>query len=176
MTNGVGVMRNPSRRFQWLVIGVSSVLLQSCASLEGLIQTPSVSLNSIKVTDLDFSGQTFSLGFDVSNPNPFSLPITSINYSVSLDGEHFAGGKTDADLTVPAQGDTEFAISVELDLIRTAPKLLYLIRESRDRGISYRVKGDLGVDVPVVDSVPFDANGIVQVDTGVLGNLRTAFD
>ena len=164
---------NPLRLVAICSLGL---LTQSCASLEGIVETPDVTLRSIAVTDLDFSGQTFLLGFDVTNPNPFSLPLTSIKYDVTLDGEHFAGGRTEASLTVPAQSDTQFAISVELDLIRTAPKLLYMIREATEGGIHYGIKGKLGVDLPVVSSVPFDAEGVVSVDTGALGNLRTAFD
>ena len=88
-----------------------------CASTGELIDTPNVTLRNVEVTDLDFSGQTFLLGFDVTNPNAFPLPIKSVSYGVELDGYRFASGATNGNFTVPASGDASFAISVKLDLL-----------------------------------------------------------
>lgn len=166
---------NTRKPIQVTAIFLLAAMLHSCASLENAVQAPGVSLKNIEIADLGFSGQTFLLAFDITNPNPFSLPVRSIDYGVDLDGERFASGKTPASFSVPAQSDTSFTISVELDLIRTAPKLLYLVREANDRGIPYEISGSLGIDLPLVKDVPFKADGTVRVDTGALGNLRTAF-
>ena len=69
---------------------LSLSLLSGCASTGDILDTPNVSLRNIEVTDLDFSGQTFVLGFDVTNPNPFPLPVKTISYGVELDGYRFA--------------------------------------------------------------------------------------
>ena len=61
-------------------------LLMACASTSDLISAPGVSLRNVEITDVDFSGQTFLLGFDVTNPNPFPLPVSTVSYAVELDG------------------------------------------------------------------------------------------
>jgi len=144
-------------------LAMVSSLLASCAGLETTISSPGVSLRNVTVQDLDFSGQTFLLGFDVTNPNPFPLPIKSIDYGVELDGQHFAGGRTLSEFTVGAQGDAEFAISVKLDLLRTAPQLLHIVREAATSDVPYRIKGELGIDIPLVKPVSFESSGEIRL-------------
>ena len=95
-------------------------LLTACASTGDLISAPGVSLRNVEIANIDFTGQTFLLGFDVTNPNPFPLPVRTISYAVELEGYRFASGSTAGGFTVPSTGDAEFTISVELDLLKTA--------------------------------------------------------
>jgi LEA14-like dessication related protein len=138
-------------------------LLSACASTGDLIDVPNVSLRNVEVTDMDFSRQTFLLGFDVTNPNAFPLPIRTVTYGVELDGYRFASGSTTGNFTVPASGDAEFAISVELDLLKTAPQLLYLVRDSLKRDIPYQLKGQLRLDIPLTDPVRFNSSGEIRL-------------
>ena len=119
-----------TRGFFAVSIAVSLSILSGCASMDNLVSAPEVSLKDVEVTDLDLSGQTFVLAFDVINPNPFPLPVKSISYGVDLDGYRFASGSTVASIMIPAAGDANFAISVELNLMRTAPQLLFIVRDS----------------------------------------------
>lgn len=138
-------------------------LLGGCASTGSLVSAPDVSLSNVEVTNLAFSGQTFVLEFDVSNPNPFPLPVRSITYGVELDGYRFATGSTPASITVPAAGATDFAISVDLNLMRTAPQLLYIVRESLKRDIPYELNGEFALDIPMAEPVRFRTNGAVRM-------------
>jgi len=70
---------------------VTALALFACAGMETVISAPDVSLRKVTVTNLDFSSQTFLLGFDVVNPNAFPLPVSRVSYGVELDGQHFAG-------------------------------------------------------------------------------------
>ena len=144
-------------------IMLTSWLLASCAATGTLISAPDVRLTDVEVTDLDFSGQTFRLGFDVSNPNPFPLPVKQISYGVRLDGQQFAAGETVGDFVVPANGDGEFAISVELDLLKSAPQLLYTVHDGVRRPIPYALRGSLGVDIPFAKPLKFETNGEIRV-------------
>jgi LEA14-like dessication related protein len=138
-------------------------LLAACASAGNLISAPGVSLKNVQMTEVDFSGQTFLLGFDVSNPNPFPLPISAVSYGVELDGYRFAAGETKGGFTVPASGDQEFAISVELNLLKTAPQLLFIVRDAEKRDIPYELNGKLGVDIPFTDPVSFESSGAIRL-------------
>ncbi len=141
---------------------LATTLFSACASTGELISAPGVSLRNVQMTDVELSRQTFLLSFDVTNPNPFPLPISTVSYGVELDSQRFASGRTQGDFTVPASGDGQFAISVELNLLKTAPQLLYMVRDGEKRDIAYELKGELGVDIPLVKPVNFASSGAIR--------------
>lgn len=140
-------------------------LLTACASTGDLISAPGVSLRNVEITDIDLSGQTFLLHFDVTNPNPFPLPVSTVSYAIELDGHRFASGSTSGGFAVPSAGDDEFAISVQLDLMKTAPQLLFVIRDSVKRDIPYTLRGELGLDIPLTPPVRFETSGAIRMQS-----------
>ena len=154
---------NGSIGFKHIGLGAIAWFLTGCASTASFVDTPQVSLRNVEVTALDLSSQTFLLAFDVINPNPFPLPIESISYGVELDGYRFASGETQGDFTVPASSDGGFAISVELNLMRTAPQLLFIVRDGVHREIPYSLKGSFDIDIPLVSPVAFKTSGTIRL-------------
>lgn len=141
-------------------------LLAGCAGMETMVSAPGVSLRNVHVTELDYKAQTFLLGFDITNPNPFPLPVSHVSYGIELDGQHFAGGSAPSAFTVAAQSDAEFSISVELDLLRTAPQLLYIVHDAVTRDIPYTLEGELGVDIPFAKRLAFKTDGEIRLYAG----------
>jgi LEA14-like dessication related protein len=139
------------------------IVLTACASLETLIEQPRVSLRNVQVEKLAVNEQSFLLSFDVTNPNPFPLPVTSIDYGVELDGHRLASGAATSEFTVGAGSDGEFAISVNVNLLQTAPELLFIVRESVWQEIPYTLEGRLGVDIPYVQPIKFKTNGLISL-------------
>ncbi len=145
------------------VAAVTLSILAGCASTGSLVSTPAVDLRNVEATELGFSGQTFLLVFDVENPNPFPLPVSTISYGVELDGYRFATGSTAGSFTVPASGQAEFTISVELDLLKTSPPLLYIVKDALERDIPYELDGSFGLDIPMTDPLRFRTSGAVRL-------------
>jgi len=143
---------------------VFAIGLGGCAtSLENLVKSPSVELRNIQVVGLGFNSQTFLLSFDVSNPNPFALPVRSVSYGIKLDGQRFASGKTPGEFSVPANGETKFAISVDLNLLQTAPQLLSIVRQSVREDVRYELDGVLAVDIPLTPPVSYRNTGTIRL-------------
>jgi LEA14-like dessication related protein len=141
--------------------------LGACASLpENVISKPEVELRDVRVMGLGFKSQTFLLSFDIRNPNPFPLPVNHVSYGVRLDGLRFASGQTTSDISVPAGGESQFAISVDLDLLSTAPRLLSIVRDGTRREIPYQLEGQLGVDIPMTPPLNYRTEGSIRLDTG----------
>jgi len=140
--------------------------LSACASLpESLVSTPSVKLSNVQVVGLGFRTQTFLLSFDVANPNPFPLPVSNVGYGVRLDGQRFASGETASKFTIPAGGDASFAISVDLDLLQTAPQLLSIVRDGTRQEIRYELEGRFGVDIPLTPTVKYRNSGRIRLNS-----------
>lgn len=138
--------------------------LSGCATtLENIVSTPTVELRDVRVVGLGFRNQTFLLSFNVNNPNPFPLPVSGVSYGIRLDGERFASGRTPSEFSVPADGEAEFAISVELDLLQTAPRLLSIVRQGDREHISYDLEGELALDIPFTPPVAYRSSGTIRV-------------
>jgi len=149
------------------VAGIALALggLGACASLpENVISKPEVKLSDVEVVGLGFRNQTFLLSFDIRNPNPFPLPVNNVSYGLRLDGQRFATGRTTSDISVPASGASQFAISVELDLLSTAPQLLAIVRDRSRREIPYQLEGQLGIDIPLTPPVTYRTEGLLRLD------------
>ena len=150
---------------QRLLIVIVLVGSGGCATnLENVVSSPKVELTNVEVMGLGFKSQTFLLSFDVRNPNPFALPVENVSYGVRLDGQRFASGTTPSSFTVPAQGDTQFAISVELDLLQTAPRLLSIVRQGDRSHIGYELAGELAVDIPFTPPIAYKTKGSIRID------------
>ena len=144
----------------WILM---ACLTASCAGMEELVSEPRVSLRQVKVTELALNRQTFVLDFDVTNPNPFPLPIKSVSYGVELDGQRFASGATQSAFSVPAGSDGAFAISVSLNLLQTAPRLLFIVRDGVRRDVPYKLEGRFEVDMPFVRPLSFSNTGTIRL-------------
>ena len=157
---------NYGRRWTTAIIMLALGALSACSTLpENVIGEPEVKLRDVQVMGLGFQNQTFLLSFDISNPNPFPLPVNHVSYSVRLDGQRFAGGKTASDISVPAGGESRFAISVELDLLSTAPRVLSIMRDGTRREIPYQLEGQLGIDIPLTPPVTYRTEGLIRLDS-----------
>ncbi|MGI9225798.1 MAG: LEA type 2 family protein [Woeseiaceae bacterium] len=149
--------------FKNIGLGAVACILTGCASTGSLVESPHVTLRDVKVAEIDLDSQTFLLDFDVTNPNPFPLPISAISYGVELDGFRFASGETQGDFTFPASSDGGFSISVELNLMRTAPQLLFIVRDGVQRDIPYALTGTFDVDIPFMNAVNFKTSGTIRL-------------
>ena len=158
---------NCGKRWRLLALLVAITGLGACETLpENLIEKPKVALRSVQVVGLGLNAQTFLLSFDISNPNPFALPVSHVSYGVKLDGQRFATGRTPGEINVPADGTTQFAISVELDLLSTAPALLSIVREGVRREVPYELEGELAIDIPLTPPVRYRSAGAIRLNSG----------
>lgn len=144
------------RLFAVKAILLAAILaVTACAGTGTLINSPEVRLTSVDMTEADFHRQKFLLGFHVSNPNPFPLPVKSLTYRLRIGEQHFVSGETQGNFTVPSNGDSSFAISVEVDLLRTTTKLAGFIPGNVRQELTYELSGSLAVDIPFAKPLEF---------------------
>lgn len=151
-------------RFRTPGVVLIAVVLTACASTGTVVSAPTVNLTSVELAEASLRRQTFHLGFDVDNPNPFPLPVKAVEYRVFFDDERFAGGETEGRFTVPARGQDEFMISVDLDFLNTATQIASLFRRGVPEEVNYELQGSLTVDIPFTRPIPFSSTGIIHVD------------
>ena len=135
----------------------------ACAGTSSFVASPSIELTGVELTSASLKRQTFLLRFDVSNPNPFPLPVKAVDYRLAFDRRQFARGETEGRFTVPANGDESFAISVELDVLNSAAHWATLASGRFTEELSYELSGSLAVDIPFAEAVPFSHTGSVNL-------------
>jgi len=153
---------------QWVIYRTMGATLiaaciAACAGTETLVSSPTVNLTSVKLASASFNRQTFHLGFDVDNPNPFPLPVKAVEYRVLFDEERFAGGETQGSFTVPAGGQDAFMISVDLDVLNSATQFASLFGRGLPEQVNYELQGSLTVDIPFTRPIPFSSTGVISV-------------
>jgi LEA14-like dessication related protein len=137
--------------------------LAACAGPVTLVDSPSIRLTRIESGYMSFNRQTFVLGFDISNPNSFPLPVQVLNYSVQIADQQFASGKTEGAFTVPAHGDSSFSISVDLDMMQQASSIASLLRAGSQGQVPYELNGSLTVDIPFTQPISFSNKGTIPL-------------
>lgn len=147
------------------LVVVTAVFLCGCAGTEALVTAPSVNLVSVEIGKFDFQKQTFLLEFDVQNANSFPLPIKEIRYTVRLEDRTFARGEARCDFIIPAHGEGDFIISVELDLLNAGTELAAIVRSGVREKIVYELDGSLTVDIPLTRPIGFSSTGTVAVQS-----------
>ena len=155
---------------EWRIVHRFALLLTSvgmcaCAGSTSMLKTPAVELTSVEMSRMSFTNQTFLLGFNVHNPNPFPVPVRSVRYRVRLNNENFAGGETASDFTIPAGGHEDFVISVDLDLLQSGAQLTSIIRSGVHDNLDYEIYGDLSIGIPTSPTLRFSNSGTIMVQS-----------
>jgi len=158
-------MRVIDRTFTLSFVLLALALTGCATTMENLVKSPTVELRSVQVMGLGFNSQTFLLSFDISNPNLFPLPVSAVSYGIKLDGQRFASGETPSEFSVPAGGDGQFAISVDLNLLQTAPQLLSVVRQGVRKDVAYQLDGRLAVDIPLAPAVSYRNSGLIRLSS-----------
>ncbi len=141
----------------------AALIVSGCATTETLVSAPEVELTAVRLASASFSGQTFVLEFDASNPNAFPLPVKAVKYRILFDNQKFARGETQGRFTIPAQGDGAFALTVEVDFLGSATKITSLLSDGMPEHVEYEVQGSLAVDIPLVRPLGFSNSGVIPI-------------
>ncbi len=150
-------------RLQAVAVLFGVFLMGGCATNESIVDLPRVSLNDVELMKAGFDGQTFLLRFGVDNPNLFPLPVTLVRYQIHLADQKFASGEVSSAFSIPAAGNGDFDLRVELDLLKQASGLIAVVRSGMRHHVEYELHGSLSVDIPLVKPIPFSSTGSVQI-------------
>lgn len=123
----------------------------------------SASLHVASVTAIE--GQ---LALDVMNPNAFGVPLSGIEWELSIAGSGAVRGRAEASQTIPAKASAPVTTSLRIDLSAALDAAGALARGARDYQLRARLHfstqlGDLTVDL--------DHRGSLDGAGGLIGSL-----
>jgi LEA14-like dessication related protein len=137
-------------------IGVALALLSGCA-VGPRFKTPQLDVVDVELLKGDLFRQELRVRMRVQNPNNRELPVRMVEYQVLVAGEAFAHGESERNFIVPANGETQFDVSVTAN---AAPVLLRLLGSGRKQdAVDYQITGRVMLASGLLRSIPFDQKG-----------------
>lgn len=109
-------------------------LLGGCTSFTRPWQAPEVTLIGLRAKELTLERQVFIATLAVRNPNDRTLPIKSMTYRLSLEGEQVAEGGGALERQIPAFGEERAEVEVVGSLVGLAPRLAVFALQDRPLG------------------------------------------
>jgi LEA14-like dessication related protein len=137
------------------------VSVSSCSTLRPELKAPRLALVSVAMTSADIFNQQFLVRVNVENPNDRDLPITGLDYKLFLEGDSFAQGMLNRPFTVPANGATDFDMTVHTNFVSGVGRLL--TRLNGRTQVNYVVEGKLLTDIRFLKKIPFQETGTVNL-------------
>ena len=128
-------------------------MLYSCASLNQIIQKPTVKFSKMNIAKADLMQSTAVFNFDVHNPNPIPIKASRITYDLKLNDKNFVQGILDQGISLVAGGTSTLAVPITLsykDLFGSIAQVW------QTKSADYALTGGLAVG-PF--TIPFQAHG-----------------
>lgn len=144
-----------------LLILALAVGINGCSALRPDLKAPRLAVIGIAMMSADIFNQQFLIRMSVENPNDRELPIKGLDYKIFLEGDGFAEGKLNKPFVVPANGETDFDMTVKTNFVSGVGRLL--TRLNGRTQVNYSVEGDLLTDIRFLKKIPFSETGSVNI-------------
>jgi LEA14-like dessication related protein len=117
--------------------------LSSCSAFRPELEPPRLALIHIAMT------------------NKQELKIKGLDYTLFLEGDGFAEGLLNKPFTIPAEGETDFDMTVKTNFVSGIGRLLSRLNGRTQ--VNYSVEGKLLTDIRFLKKIPFQETGSVNL-------------
>lgn len=116
------------------------------------IEKPKADVTNVSVSSATFSGVSGELALDVTNPNNFGVPLSGIDWQLSIGGTRAVTGSVQLSQTIPARGVAPVTTSLSIGTGDAIAVAGVLARGARDYQINVKLHfsttvGQIDVDV-----------------------------
>jgi LEA14-like dessication related protein len=130
-----------------------------------VLRAPSLKLEGVRVSRLDFTEADLVLSVAVGNPNGFSFSLDRFDFALDVGGEGWVSGGLEKKTGIAAGGRTVVPVPARVSTFFIGQTGYRQLRETRP--LSYRLRGTAVFSAPIAPAggieLPFDASGIVEV-------------
>ena len=125
-------MANPLKASCKIFVLLLMAMSAACATLLFDIQQPEITVSSFRALPSDGTALNFEIMLHIKNPNPVTLKLNGISYSASIEGHRIISGTADALGSVEANGEGEYPILAQANLVSGAALLVDLVRNPKE--------------------------------------------
>lgn len=144
--------------FAGLAAGLSVALAMitfSCVSLDGLVQTPTVSMDSVSIAGLDLEGISFNANYSVKNPYGVSLSIAGLSADVNYEDTKITTLNSTDGIKVNASSTSsnKFSFKVPYESILKFAASVAGGNASAKKSLPFGIDGNISLDVSNVPAL-----------------------
>jgi len=130
-------MRNLIRGIFLLLL---AIYLSACAVVQQVVKKPSVHVEDVKYRSISYEEGRLDSRMQLTNPNPFSLPLKQMHYTLRLNGHELASSTISFDKSIPARGTIQIQIPIRFRYRALLTGLGSLLQSQH---VSYQLGGQL---------------------------------
>lgn len=97
------------------LLAVAALAMSGCSMFMHSIEEPKATVRDVSITSAGWSGARGTLDLDVMNPNNFGVPLSEIDWTLSINGARAVTGKISLSQTIPARGTAPVSTSLTVD-------------------------------------------------------------
>lgn len=146
-----------------LIIGVFTLLMQACASLNSDYEQPTVTISSFRALPSEGMIPAFEIGLRILNPNPGAFQLDGIVYTVSIQGHDVVKGVGKDFPLIEGYSEQTVTLTAAANLF-AGVRLIMELMESPNEDLEYEFEAKLdksgfGPSIRVKEKGSFRMNG-----------------
>jgi len=125
----------------------SLVVLTTCQSLSSVFQDPILTLHSVELTKINFTGVDILCRVNVENRSPIDIPFPDIDWELFINANSFISGNINAGSSIRARQSTIVNVPVKLDFLEIFNTFVSLKGNKR---ANYKVALGAKFNLPII--------------------------
>jgi hypothetical protein len=138
--------------------------LAGCSMFARTIERPTATVRDVSVSTTGFDGVTGELQLEVANPNPVGVPLSAIEWRLSIGGSRAATGSVELSQTIPARGVAPVTTTLSVGVRDAIAVAAALASGARD----YEIDATLRFST-AIGPIAVDIRHAGQLENGLLG-------
>ena len=98
-----------------VVVLVSIFATSGCAFFNKTVEKPTAQVRAVSVSTVSFTGIDGEVALDIQNPNSFGVPLSAIDWQLSVGGAQAVDGRIELSQTIPAKGTAPVNAALHID-------------------------------------------------------------
>ncbi len=94
---------------------LAALALSGCSLFMRSMEKPTAEVRNVSLTNAGFTGLTGQLQMDVSNPNAFGVPLSGVDWQLSIGGAPAVTGSAQLQANIPARGVAPVTTALTID-------------------------------------------------------------
>ena len=99
-----------------VVVALVSIFATSgCAFFGKTVEKPTAQVRAVSVGSVSFTGIDGAVALDIQNPNSFGVPLSAIDWQLSVGVARAVDGRIELSQTIPAKGTAPVNAALHID-------------------------------------------------------------